>query len=82
MLLDNLGGFRTQHRGLVEVKSRGLVDTYWLLGKEGGVSHREGFESNQQFGGAVEGLAPTEIEITKDPDTATMAVAATLNNIV
>ena len=37
MLLDSLGGFRTEHRGLVEIKSRGLVDTFWLMGKEGGV---------------------------------------------
>ena len=34
LLLDALGGFRTEHRGLIELKFKGLVDTYWLLGKK------------------------------------------------
>ena len=29
--------FHTEHRGLVDVKGKGRLDTYWLLGKEGGV---------------------------------------------
>ena len=29
--------FHTEHRGLVEVKGKGRLDTYWLMGKEGGV---------------------------------------------
>lgn len=37
LLLDTLGRFKTEHRGMVEVKGKGLLDTYWLLGKEGGI---------------------------------------------
>ena len=36
--------FHTEHRGLVDVKGKGRLDTYWLLGKEGEVgkwSHTE-----------------------------------------
>ena len=32
-----LSRFRTEHRGLVDVKGKGRLDTYWLVGKEGGV---------------------------------------------
>ena len=35
LLLDTLGRFHTEHRGLVDVKGKGRLDTYWLLGKEG-----------------------------------------------
>ncbi|XP_034249065.1 receptor-type guanylate cyclase gcy-3 isoform X2 [Thrips palmi] len=35
MALDAVGGFRTEHRGLVDVKGKGLMDTYWLTCKEG-----------------------------------------------
>ncbi|XP_026286627.1 uncharacterized protein LOC113212229 [Frankliniella occidentalis] len=35
--LDVVGGFRTEHRGLVEVKGKGMMDTYWLTCKEGGL---------------------------------------------
>lgn len=36
--LDAVGGFKTQHRGLVDVKGKGPMDTYWLTCKEGGVN--------------------------------------------
>ncbi|XP_063237909.1 uncharacterized protein LOC134539652 [Bacillus rossius redtenbacheri] len=36
--LDVAGGFRTEHRGFVEVKGKGVLDTYWLACKEGGIS--------------------------------------------
>ncbi|XP_056644589.1 receptor-type guanylate cyclase gcy-8 isoform X2 [Diorhabda carinulata] len=34
--LDLIGGYKTEHRGLVDVKGKGLMDTYWLTCKEGG----------------------------------------------
>ena len=49
LLLDTLGNFRTEHRGLIELKFRGLVDTYWLLGKEGGITHRDGYDPDQEY---------------------------------
>lgn len=49
VLLDTLGSFRTEYRGLIELKFKGLVDTYWLLGKEGGISHREGFGADLEY---------------------------------
>ncbi|CAH1179948.1 unnamed protein product [Phaedon cochleariae] len=36
--LDTIGGYRTEHRGLVDVKGKGLMDTYWLTCKEGGTN--------------------------------------------
>ena len=33
MLLDNLGGYNSEMRGQVEVKGKGLMDTYWLLSR-------------------------------------------------
>ena len=33
LLLDTFGDFRTVHRGLVEVKGKGILDTYWLIRK-------------------------------------------------
>lgn len=38
LLLDTLGRFHTEHRGMVEVKGKGLLDTYWLIAKEGGLA--------------------------------------------
>ena len=35
MLLDNLGGYNCEVRGQVEVKGKGLMDTYWLLSRVG-----------------------------------------------
>ncbi|XP_071446194.1 uncharacterized protein [Hetaerina americana] len=35
--LDSVGGFTTEHRGLVDVKGKGLMETYWLTGKIGGI---------------------------------------------
>jgi len=31
MLLDMQGGFKTEERGGVEVKGKGLMQTFWLL---------------------------------------------------
>lgn len=33
--LDLIGGYKMEHRGLVEVKGKGMMDTYWLMAKEG-----------------------------------------------
>ncbi|XP_058462598.1 uncharacterized protein LOC131437324 isoform X2 [Malaya genurostris] len=32
--LVRIGGFKTEHRGLIDVKGKGLMDTYWLSCKE------------------------------------------------
>ncbi|XP_040569115.1 uncharacterized protein [Lepeophtheirus salmonis] len=40
LLLDSLGGFRTEHRGMMNIKPKGMVDTYWLMGKEGGILNK------------------------------------------
>ncbi|ODN04011.1 Atrial natriuretic peptide receptor 1 [Orchesella cincta] len=37
LALDVVGGFKVEHRGLIDVKGKGMMDTYWLCGKEGGV---------------------------------------------
>ncbi|GLH12248.1 Receptor-type guanylate cyclase Gyc76C [Gryllus bimaculatus] len=36
--LDLLGGYIMEHRGQMEVKGKGLMDTYWLLGKENDIT--------------------------------------------
>lgn len=35
ILLDELGGFELSCRGQREVKGKGMMTTYWLLGKDG-----------------------------------------------
>ena len=40
LLLDTYGSFTLEHRGMVEVKGKGLMDTYWLTGKKGGTGER------------------------------------------
>ncbi|CAH1405097.1 unnamed protein product [Nezara viridula] len=35
--LDEVGGFKTEHRGFVDIKGKGVLDTYWLVSKEGGL---------------------------------------------
>ncbi|XP_023724757.1 uncharacterized protein LOC111873908 isoform X2 [Cryptotermes secundus] len=42
--LDAVGGFRTEHRGLVDVKGKGLMDTYWLTCKDGGITRSSDFD--------------------------------------
>nr|XP_040578040.1 uncharacterized protein LOC121126774 isoform X2 [Lepeophtheirus salmonis] len=37
LLLDTLGRYKTERRGLVEIKGKGLLDTYWLLGRDDGL---------------------------------------------
>ena len=41
LLLDTLGRFHTEHRGMVQVKGKGLLYTYWLIGKEGGIAKQD-----------------------------------------
>ncbi|KAJ1527816.1 hypothetical protein ONE63_007762 [Megalurothrips usitatus] len=54
--LDAVGGFRTEHRGLVEVKGKGMMDTYWLTCKEGGLASKE--------------AAPADMDDSYDPQPA------------
>uniref|UniRef100_A0A1A9X302 guanylate cyclase n=1 Tax=Glossina brevipalpis TaxID=37001 RepID=A0A1A9X302_9MUSC len=39
--LMKIGGFKTEHRGLIDVKGKGLMSTYWLTCKDGPVKIRE-----------------------------------------
>ena len=32
---EELGGYRLDYRGLTEVKGKGKLDTWWLVGKDG-----------------------------------------------
>ena len=64
LLLDTLGRFHTEHRGMVEVKGKGMLDTYWLMGKEGGIArddHDEDAESGALEAGDTPGLATNAI---------------------
>lgn len=47
--LDAIGGYRMEPRGLVEVKGKGLMETYWLTCKEGGVSKTVEMETPSFF---------------------------------
>ncbi|KAL1138257.1 hypothetical protein AAG570_009946 [Ranatra chinensis] len=42
--LDEVGGFTTEHRGFVDIKGKGVLDTYWLLSKEGGIRRNESID--------------------------------------
>lgn len=39
--LQQVSGFKTEHRGLIDVKGKGLMSTYWLTCKDGPVRVRE-----------------------------------------
>ncbi|XP_005177981.1 uncharacterized protein LOC101893791 [Musca domestica] len=39
--LMRVGGFKTEHRGWIDVKGKGLMSTYWLTCKDGPVKVRE-----------------------------------------
>lgn len=41
LLLDIHGCFKCEHRGAIDIKGKGMVDSYWLLSKEGGISRPE-----------------------------------------
>ncbi|KAL3274580.1 hypothetical protein HHI36_015963 [Cryptolaemus montrouzieri] len=47
--LDVIGGYRTEHRGLTDVKGKGLLDTYWLICKEGGALRTVEMETPSYF---------------------------------
>ncbi|XP_060523060.1 uncharacterized protein LOC132700024 [Cylas formicarius] len=47
--LDAIGGFRTEERGMVEVKGKGLMETYWLTCKEGGIHRNVEIEAPSYF---------------------------------
>ncbi|XP_012274862.1 uncharacterized protein LOC105696740 [Orussus abietinus] len=36
-ILDSVGGFNTERRGLVDVMGKGFLETHWLISKEGGI---------------------------------------------
>lgn len=33
--LAAIGGFKTEHRGLIDVKGKGLMNTFWLTCRDG-----------------------------------------------
>uniref|UniRef100_A0A6P7FZE2 guanylate cyclase n=1 Tax=Diabrotica virgifera virgifera TaxID=50390 RepID=A0A6P7FZE2_DIAVI len=47
--LDLIGGYKTEHRGLVDVKGKGLMDTYWLTCKEGGLNRTVEMDTPSYF---------------------------------
>ncbi|GIZ02770.1 receptor-type guanylate cyclase Gyc76C [Caerostris extrusa] len=47
--LDKIGGFITEDRGLVKMKGKGEVHTYWLLGHESGPKKRNDSTSDSQI---------------------------------
>ena len=62
-LLETIGGFQLEYRGEVEMKGKGLMKTYWLLGEEGG--HSTGQEPpaiTEQTPDLIQTLGRTEVE--------------------
>ncbi|XP_063869797.1 uncharacterized protein LOC135105527 [Scylla paramamosain] len=46
--LDRVGGFIVNLRGEMEIKGKGFMQTYWLIGKHGAVSDRQPLEERQE----------------------------------
>ena len=68
LLLDTLGRFHTEHRGMVEVKGKGMLDTYWLIAKEGGITalQEDDDDSDESGAGDTPAYMKDITEISKD----------------
>ncbi|XP_072398924.1 uncharacterized protein [Diabrotica undecimpunctata] len=60
--LDLIGGYKTEHRGLVDVKGKGLMDTYWLTCKEGGLNRTVEMDTPSYFPEEDDDLEPVFIK--------------------
>ncbi|ODM93786.1 Atrial natriuretic peptide receptor 1 [Orchesella cincta] len=52
--LDVIGGFHIEYRGMIDVKGKGMMETYWLLGTVGQLERCETLDSTQSFDCATE----------------------------
>ncbi|RZF48590.1 hypothetical protein LSTR_LSTR012551 [Laodelphax striatellus] len=50
--LDEVGGFKMEHRGFVDIKGKGVLDTYWLTCKEGPFAKSAHQESDAYYASA------------------------------
>ncbi|XP_026283642.1 atrial natriuretic peptide receptor 1-like [Frankliniella occidentalis] len=69
--LDQLGGYVVELRGQLEIKGKGVMNTYWLVDKIGGVGDRS--PSSAGTPGQLAGAAPPELaqlppQSTEPPD--------------
>lgn len=69
--LDQLGGYVVELRGQLEIKGKGVMNTYWLVDKLGGVGDRS--PSSAGTPGQLAGAAPPELaqlppQSTEPPD--------------
>ncbi|CAH1779735.1 unnamed protein product [Owenia fusiformis] len=62
--LDMIGGFITELRGITEIKGKGPMETYWLIGKVGGTRKRSGPHHLEED---YEGLTPYRVISPKSP---------------
>ncbi|KAG7177163.1 Atrial natriuretic peptide receptor 2-like 2 [Homarus americanus] len=46
--LDRVGGFIVKLRGEMEIKGKGFMETYWLIGKHGIVGDRQPLQEKQE----------------------------------